>query len=95
MRHLLQSADSSNYFIRSLFVDFRGVFDLIDHRVMLKKFLELEIPKHVVVWCLDFINNHSHFVKIGESVSSIVKMMLVHQKVQFVIQTTSNCSSKT
>ena len=73
MHHLFQAADSSSNFIRILFVDFRKAFDLIDHRALLQKFLELDIPKHVVVWYLDFINNRSQFVKIGESVSAILK----------------------
>lgn len=72
VNHLFKASDSSNNFIRILFVDFRKAFDLIDHNVLLQKFLQYEIPQHVLVWYLDFISNRSQFVRIGDSVSNVL-----------------------
>ena len=72
VNHLFKASDSCNNFIRILFVDFRKAFDLIDHNVLLQKFLQYEIPQHVIVWYLDFISNRRQFVKIGDSISNIM-----------------------
>ena len=72
VNHLFKASDSCNNFIRILFVDFGKAFDLIDHNVFLQKFLQYEIPQHVLVWYLDFISNRRQFVKIGDSFSNIV-----------------------
>ena len=55
-----------------MFVDFSKAFDLIDHNVLLQKFLQYEIPQHVLVWYLDFLTNRRQFVRIGDSISNIV-----------------------
>ena len=52
------------------FVDFSKAFDVIDHNVLLNKFISNNIPEHVIVWSLDFLNGCKQFVKIGNSVSN-------------------------
>ena len=56
--------------IRVLFVDFSKAFDVIDHNVLLNKFISDNIPEHIIVWSLDFLNGRKQFVKIGNSVSN-------------------------
>jgi len=57
-------------FIKILFVDFSKAFDPIDHNILLNKFVSNDLPEHVTVWSLDFLNDRKQFVKIGESVST-------------------------
>ena len=45
-------------------------FDVIDHSVLLNKFINHNIPEHIIVWSLDFLNRRKQFVKIGNSVSN-------------------------
>jgi len=52
------------------FVDFSKAFDVIDHNVLLNKFISNNIPEHIIVWSLDFLNGCKQFVKIGNSVSN-------------------------
>ena len=58
------------YNTRVLFVDFSKAFDVIDHNVLLNKFISNNIPEHIIVWSLDFLNGRKQFVKIGYSVSN-------------------------
>lgn len=74
IHHLFPSSDSSSNFIIIFFVDFCTAFDLFDQHMLLQKLLQLDIPKYLVVWYLDFINYYTQFVEIGESVSVIHKM---------------------
>jgi len=69
MHELFVASDCSQNVIRILFVDFKA-FDLIDHNILLNKFVSNGVPEHVTLWSLDFLNEHKQFVKIGESVSS-------------------------
>ena len=46
---------------RVLFVDFSKDFDVIDHNVLLNKFISNNIAEHVIVWSLDFLNSRKQF----------------------------------
>jgi len=70
MHELFVASDCSKNIIRILFVDFSKAFDLIDHNILLNKFISNDVPEHVTVWSLDFLNDRKQFAKIGESVSS-------------------------
>jgi len=43
-----------------LFADFSKAFDVIDHNVLLNKFISNNIPEHIIVWSLDFLNGRVH-----------------------------------
>ena len=70
MHELFVASDCSKNIIRILFVDFSKAFDLIDHNILLNKFNGNDVPEHVTVCSLDFLNDRKQFVKIGESVSN-------------------------
>ena len=56
--------------ILSEFIDFTKAFDVTDHNVLSNKFVDCEMPEHVVVWSLDFLSGRGQFVKIADSVLS-------------------------
>ena len=68
---LFSNADSSNVFIRILFVDFRKAFDLVDTNVLFNKFQEYSFPDHITAWHLSFLHERFQYVKIGNNVSDI------------------------
>ena len=78
------------YNTRVLFVDFSKAFDVIDHNVLLNKFISNNIPEHIIVWSLDFLNGRKQFVKIGNSVSNTTVVVL--HKVLYQVLMTSNLS---
>jgi len=62
MHEIFVASDVSENIIRILFVDFRKVFDLIDHNVLFNKLLSSGVPEHVIAWSLDFLNDRKQFV---------------------------------
>ena len=62
MHELFVAADCSQNIIRVLFVDFSKAFDVIDHNVLLNKFISNNITEHIIVWSLDFLNGCKQFV---------------------------------
>ena len=70
MYELFVAADCSQNIIRILFVDFSKAFDVIDHNILLDKFISNDISEHITVWLVDFLNGRKQFVIIGDSVSN-------------------------
>ena len=68
--YLYQSIDNCNNFVRILLIDFRKAFDLIDHNILYNKMTDIELPPHLTVWFLSFLNNRSQYVSINSSRSS-------------------------
>jgi len=62
--------DCSQNIIRILFVDFSKAFAVIDHNILLDKFISNDVPEHITVWSVEFLNGRKEFVKIGVSVSN-------------------------
>ena len=56
--------------VHKTLLEFCKAFDVIDHNVLLNKFINNNIPEHIIVWSLDFLNGRKQFVKIGNSVSN-------------------------
>jgi len=71
LQHSIIFTEDHTTIIRVLFVDFSKAFDVIDHNVLLNKFISNNIPEHVIVWSLDFLNDRKQFVvTIGNSISN-------------------------
>lgn len=66
-----QSSDDSNNITRILFVDFSKAFDLIDHNILLEKFIRYQFPLHITCWSLDFLSGRKQLVQIGNRQSTI------------------------
>ena len=49
-----------------------GAFDLIDHNVLLNKFVDYEFPLWLKTWSLSFLHERSQFVKAGDITSSVM-----------------------
>jgi len=62
MHELFVAADFSQNIIRVLFIDFSKGFDVIDHNVLLNKFITNNFLEHVIVWSLDLLNGRKQFV---------------------------------
>jgi hypothetical protein len=67
---LFKSSDSSSNIIRILFIDFSKAFDLVDHNVLLRKFVAYDFPPHIIAWSMSFLQERVQFVSVRNSNSS-------------------------
>ena len=53
----------------AIFYDFTSAFDLIDHDILIKKMLKMQIPYYLCAWIQNFISNRKHQIKINDTLS--------------------------
>ena len=63
----LQGTDGNGSTVRTLLFDYKKAFDLIDHRILVRKLRALTIPPSVTNWIKDFLSGRSHRIKLSES----------------------------
>ena len=68
--YLHKSLDNSSCFARILFVDFTKSFDAINHNILYKKMLDINLPAHLRVWFLSFLINRFQYVSVNNLSSS-------------------------
>jgi len=56
--------------VRSVFVDFRKAFDLVDHNILLIKLSKYNIPNFLLLWCASYLTNRQQRVRVNSSVST-------------------------
>ena len=52
--------------LRFVLFDYRKAVDLIDHALLARKLLALDMPVGVSFWIIDFLTDHTQRVKLGE-----------------------------
>ena len=63
----LQGTDKNGSTIRTLLLDYKKAFDLIDHNILVRKLRALTIPPSVTNWIIDFLSGRSQRIKLSES----------------------------
>jgi hypothetical protein len=58
-----RSSDCAHNFVRILFVDFSKAFDLVDHNILLRKFLENDFPLMSLVGFFPFCMKGASMLK--------------------------------
>ena len=71
---LFRSSDNPTNITRILFIDFAKAFDVVDHNVLLRKFLAYEFPPHIIAWSMSFLHERLQFVSI-ENRNSICRVL--------------------
>lgn len=51
------ATDGNGASARILLFDFKKAFDLVDHSILMQKFISYDIPKSIINWILDFLFN--------------------------------------
>ena len=73
LTHLLfVNSDNCKNIIRLVFLDFKKAFELIDHNILTRYLLQYNFPPHLIMWTLSLLHNRQQFVKIGDTVSSVM-----------------------
>ena len=65
IHHLTSATDGNGSLARLVFFDYRKVFDLIDHHLLVNKLCTLDIPPWMVRWVSDFLTARQQRVKLG------------------------------
>ena len=58
--------DGNGATVRTILLDYRKAFDLIDHSILRDKLYKLELSRSVINWIIDFLSNHLQRVKLGD-----------------------------
>ena len=58
--------DGTGSTVRVVLFDYRKAFDLIDHTLLARKLLALDMPVGVSFWIIDFLTDRTQRVKLGE-----------------------------
>ena len=61
----LGDTDGTGSTIRVLLCDYSKAFDLIDHRLLVNKIKQLDIPNSVIIWVISFLTCRLQRVKLG------------------------------
>ena len=62
-----KATDGSGATVRTVLVDFKKAFDLIDHHILVDKLKSYDIPESIVFWVIDF-----PFLLVANNVSNLV-----------------------
>ena len=63
---LNKHTDGTASTVRVALFDYRKAFDLIDHVLLVRKLLALDMPVGVSFWIIDFLTDSTQRVKLGE-----------------------------
>ena len=56
--------DGTGFTVRVVLFDYRKAFDLIDHTLLVRKLLTLDIPYGITCWIINFLKNYQQRVKL-------------------------------
>ena len=61
-----QATDGNSATIRTVLLDYRKAFDLIDHGILVDKLCKLVLPTRMINWIIDFLSGRSQRIKLAE-----------------------------
>ena len=66
LHHWCVNTDGNGTTIRTILFDYRKAFDFIDHGILVNKVGNLDIPRSVVNWIIDFLSHRTQRVKLAK-----------------------------
>ncbi len=57
--------DGDGVTVRTILLDYRKAFDLIDHSILRDKLYKLELPRSVINWIIDFLSDRLQRIKLA------------------------------
>lgn len=65
--HWLSSTDGTGSSVRTVLLDYRKAFDLVDHNLLVAKLFSLGVKPSIVNWIIDFLRNRWQRVKLNNN----------------------------
>ena len=72
--HLVSGVEKTGSISTLVLTDFSKAFDLIDHRIVVVKLLDLGVPPAIVQWVVDFLTNRRQRVKYKDAYSEWIQL---------------------
>ncbi len=70
LHHCYHATDGSKSYARLLLLDYTKAFDMINHRILLEKLHQMNVPPFLLKWISAFLNQRQQQVKIGSTTSA-------------------------
>ncbi|XP_028414247.1 uncharacterized protein LOC114537304 [Dendronephthya gigantea] len=70
--HWLSATDGTSSTIRTVLLDFRKAFDLVDHHILIAKLFSIGVKPTIVNWIIDFLRHRQQRVKYDGTFSNWV-----------------------
>ena len=70
VHHLFKETDASKCAVRLFSLDFSKAFDLINHNVLLRELIDLNVPSTIVHWIKSFLTERRQRVRLGSHCSN-------------------------
>ena len=67
LQSLHQGADRVNNIGTVVLTDFSNAFDMIDHNILIEKFIRLGVRRSIVPWLCDFVSNRVQYVRYNQA----------------------------
>ena len=64
-----KGCDGNGATVRVTLCDYKKAFDLIDHRILVNKLCELDLPTEIINWIIDFLSDRSQRIKLSRDVT--------------------------
>ena len=58
--------DGNGTTVRTILLDYRKAFDLIDHSILRDKLCKLDLPRSVINWIIDFLSDRLQRIKLAD-----------------------------
>ena len=69
--NVTDNSNSAKEAVHALFIDFRKVFDLVEHGILLRKLAAMNVTKAFWLWIRSFLGDRNHQVILAGTLSSI------------------------
>jgi len=66
MHNWTSGLDGTGSTIRVILFDYQKAFDLIDHRILVDKLLQIDLPRSIINWIIDFLSDRFQRVKLSQ-----------------------------
>ena len=60
-----KETDGNGNTVRTILIDYRKAFDLIDHTILVDKLCKLYLPTRIINWIIDFLSGRCQRVKLA------------------------------
>ena len=68
--YCMHSLLESNQYVRYVLIDFSKASDIVDHAILARKLLSLQVPGFIIQWIISFLTDHTQSTKLGLSLST-------------------------